>query len=333
MPLLPELLEDTAITISLNRRDRQVAHTQSQTLSAGATRDRVRRNQLAIQAMQTYCRYLGIATDQTGCDSADPLRQVLDDVADLRVAEMGVVDCRPIAPQDAVLAIPGDSWSQRDAYVAIALSEDETEAQLLGFVLSPSEAVGEIALDQLQPIAELFTQLAQRVASPVAAAAAQLQAVTEPIPSAVTQLMGWLEGCFEAGWETVDDWMQRSTDQKVWAFRSVANATSADPTTIRRGKHLEFGHGDVQIALFASVQPVSFNEININVDVWAISKGDELPVGLAVAIADDQGHELMRSEATRHNAALKFEFNVERGERFQVVLTLDQLRIVEYFSA
>lgn len=305
----------TPIEIPLVLSDRALAKDRSDRDGNCIIRDRVRRNCLALAALRTYCRYLGVPTWTGSCESNDPAICLLDDVADVQVSALGRVDCRPVAPQDKTLRIPAEILDNRDAYVAVELDSEERRARLLGFAIAPI-ASDEIPLTDLIPIPDLFETLAVRKP--------QIALATE-----VSRLTRWLDGVFETGWSSVEHWLDDTSPQAAWAFR---NATLPE-RAVKRGKRLELGNSAGNVALLTTVEPANAQELAINIDLWSAEGSDRLPVGLQAAVIDENGRSIMQSEATANSAALKFEFNVNRGEAFQVVVALDRFQLTEYFMA
>jgi Protein of unknown function (DUF1822) len=90
-------------------------------------------NTLAVYAVNFYLQCLDIETDWDKSDSWDTVMQTFMDIADLKVKNLGKLECRPILPDERVCYIPSEVWSNRIGCVAVQINESTREATLLGF--------------------------------------------------------------------------------------------------------------------------------------------------------------------------------------------------------
>ncbi|OCR02162.1 hypothetical protein BCD67_00015, partial [Oscillatoriales cyanobacterium USR001] len=118
-------------------------------------------NTLAVYAVETYCECLGIETDLEACDSLNPVMQPLMNIADLEIAGIGKIECRPVLPEDENCYIPVDTWENRIGYVAVEIDESSREATLLGFYppINALEMMEHISFDSFQPLETLIDHL------------------------------------------------------------------------------------------------------------------------------------------------------------------------------
>jgi hypothetical protein len=118
-------------------------------------------NTLAVYAVDTYCQCLGIETDLEACDSLNPAMQPLMNVADLEIAGVGKIECRPVLPEDEFCEIPADTWENRIGYVAVEIDESSREATLFGFypTVNPLEMMEQISCATFQPLEAFLDHL------------------------------------------------------------------------------------------------------------------------------------------------------------------------------
>lgn len=123
---------------------------------------RVYLNTLAVWAVHRYLKYLQIETELPLGDSWNPGLQALLDVADLLVPNLGKLECRPVLPNETVVALPPEVTQDRIGYLAIQFSDRLQDAQLLGF--APAVGVNpleELRIAELQPLDTLLDILDQ----------------------------------------------------------------------------------------------------------------------------------------------------------------------------
>ncbi len=118
-------------------------------------------NTLAVYAVDTYCQCLGIETDLEASDSLNPAMQPLMDVADLEIAGIGKLECRPVLPADENCYIPADTWENRIGYVAVEIDESSREATLFGFypTINPLEMMEQVSCESFQPLEAFLDHL------------------------------------------------------------------------------------------------------------------------------------------------------------------------------
>lgn len=73
--------------------------------------DQVRLNTLAVLVMHDYLQLMEIPTNLTASDSWNPVLRLCADVADLQVAGLGRLECRPVLPSHTLCSIPPETWA------------------------------------------------------------------------------------------------------------------------------------------------------------------------------------------------------------------------------
>lgn len=119
-------------------------------------------NTLAVLAVNFYCQCLELETDIEQSYSWDSNTQILMDVADLKIRNLGRLECRPILSGESVCYVPPEVWFDRVGYVIVEIDEETKTATLLGFVERVEEE--EIFLSQISPLEELINLLLTRTA-------------------------------------------------------------------------------------------------------------------------------------------------------------------------
>ena len=322
-------------------------------------------NTLAIYAVKTYLERAGFEVDLATGQSWNVAQQTLLNVADLNVEGHGVVECRPILPDQTVMQVPPEVWSgvspkphiqpaiQRKAYVAVGLEASLKSATLLGFIDQVDQL--EVSLTELLPLDNLMPHLFN-----CAEPAIQVASVppTEIIAQRLISLKQWLEGIpngVETGWLQIEQWLflPRASDPLLdLRYRSnsvspepideptdgaMEEPTDRQPSVIRR-KILpmllsEPSSHAVEVALTVGLvepldQPSQTPEIWVQVTPAADTA--VLPPHLVLKVLDNVGEVVMQAQS-RSTEVMQLRFGVDKGELFSLQLTLDDVSITESF--
>ena len=301
-------------------------------------------NTLAVEAVQTYLGWLGIANDPQASDSWDPVIQTLADVADLVLPDQGKLECRPVLPGVETCYIPPETNADRLGYLPVLFDESLETATLLGFI--PSNKVSaeteEILLSQVQPIASLLDTLKPQVKSADKSA----------------HLGQWLTGQLTDGWQTVEELFG---PQPVFSFRSPEVADqNGILNSVVRGKLLELkpstnGHwkelvskdlvvgdrqvvdtlalsdlADCQVALVVGITPTDSLQSDVWMKLCPVGGDRYLPEALEIRVLDDQDTVAMEAQS-RKTDMLQLNFKGMLNERFTVEIILNGASLVEKF--
>ena len=302
----PELL---TFTVLLTLKARQIAakfrHQQTDVKKA----KQVYLNTLAVWAVDSYLKTLGIETDLEAGHSWDPVHQTLSDTAALAVKGLGMLECRPVLPDERNCWIPPEVWTHRVGYVAVQFDPDLTEAKLLGFTPTVDREI--FPLIELQSLAVC------------------LQHLKPPV-----RLGQWLNNIFDAGWEAANTLLAPPQAEPAFQFRSARSLTdkSADrsPKTIARKKAVDLELAGKPVELFVGLKPSTSREMDISIEIRAQGQQSYLPRDLQLAILDETGIAVMQAQA-RNSQTLQLEFSGESGERFSVKVSLGGFSLTEAF--
>lgn len=144
------------LDLEIHSRARHLAAQQS-TVEKGK---RVYLNALAVYAVHSYLKWLQIPTNFQESDCWNPVKAALSNAADLVIPNVGILECRPVLPQETVILLPSTS-ENRIGYVAIQFQESLDSVQLLGFAPAFDEVnlPAQLEVSQLQPIDALIEQI------------------------------------------------------------------------------------------------------------------------------------------------------------------------------
>jgi Protein of unknown function (DUF1822) len=298
-------------------------------LNTAEKRDQVYLNTLAVCAVKDYMEMMDIPTDLKASDSWNPALRLYTDAADLKLTQLGNLECRPLKSGkfcDIPLEIPDD----RIGLVAVEIDTQRQEATLLGFMATAS--AGKLAIEKLQSIEKLLVHLDSLERSKKA-----------------VQLSQWLHNIFEAGWQSVAEVLVSPEPSLAFRWGSAVvraktihltpDISEPGSTTLNnfRGKpNLDRGVGAPaeSVALLVAIAPTTDTDINIKVQVHPIARADSLPLNLTLKLIDGKGTTVMEACAVKKdNGCMTLEFSADRGECFSVVVKLKELYIVENFAA
>lgn len=273
-------------------------------------------NTLAIYAVNFYLNCMGIKTNwDTSCNS---IRQILADVADLEIPNVGLLDCRPVLPKMQAIAIPPEAWSDRIGYVVVQLDESLRMATLLGF--SETAGTGELSVNQLRSLEDLLAHLTAKTSK------SKISNLTSKI-----QLSQWLENMFEAGWQSIETILGSEQQNLAFSFRSNSNSIES---SIKRAKLIDLGLQleNQSLALLLAITPETEQKVGILVQVHPMEGETYLPPNLKLSMLSESGEILQEvvSRSVDNYIQLK-RFRGLPGEVFAIQLTFGEASVTEDF--
>lgn len=288
-------------------------------------------NTLAVCAVKDYMEMMDIPTDLNGSDSWSSAMRLYTDAADLKLTELGYLECRPLKSEksEKFCQIPLDIPDDRIGLVAVEIDPNRQQATLLGF--RKTVISGKLAIDKFQSIDKLLLHLD-----------------CLELRKRSVQLRQWLHNIFEAGWQSVAEVLE--PQEQSFAFRSSAavargktihlpadiSETASETVQYFRGTAtLDRGvrENTQSVALLVAIEPITDAEINVKVQVHPAAGADSLPLHLTLKVIDGEGSTVMEACAGKGNGFMTLEFAADRGECFSVVVKLKEVSIAENFVA
>lgn len=273
-------------------------------------------NTLAVSAVKFYLRCMGIEPDWQASLSWNPVMQTLMDVADLNVTGLGKLECRPVLPEEHVVHIPPEVWSDRIGYVAVRLDESLLEATLLGFTKT-APFTSELPLSHLRSLEDLLEHL-HDIRQP------------EPVKMRVN-LSQWFENSFEAGWQSMEALL--GIQQNNLGF-SLRNTSRLGEASVRRAKLINLGLrlGDQPVALLVAITPETEQKVGILIQLHPTDGETYLPPHLRVSLLSELEVTLQEVESrTQDNYIQLKRFRGLRGECFNIQVAFSNASVTETF--
>jgi len=298
--------QDLSFIVPLSFEAHRLAEAQLQSTAQRAKQAYL--NSLAVYAVDYYLRCLGWEPDRQASATNSPLTQRLMDVADLLLPGLGRLECRAVLPGQVACEIPPETWEDRIGYIAVQFDQSLQQAEILGFVQTPTDAV---PLVQLQSLDHLLMHLEQ----------IQLAVSTDqPI-----RLRQWLDGLFTAGWQAIETLLPQPELELV--FRSDAN----QPILTKGFKVIQFADEQPVAILVMTSQFADDGHIDMQLELQPVAEQPFLPIDLEIAVLDAQGRSFLTAETREDNPPLQLEFSGDAGDTFAVRITLGEHCVTDNF--
>ena len=281
-------------------------------------------NTLAVLAVKYYLGCIGWETDWESSHSYNPFMQELMDVADLQVANLGKLECRPVLPSSEILFVPPEVATNRIGYVAVQLNEDFKTATILGFIKTVINH-GEIFINQLESLEGFLFHLHH---------IQQSKAV-----KAQVNLSQWFDNLFESSWMALEE-IFGSLDQKKLAFRSVSSEPDAN---VVRAKIIDLGlqlkHQSVVLIIAiakrspqSGIAPLSEQKVEIIVQLHPITEKSYLSSNLRLNLVSELGEIIQQVESRSNDNFIQLKrFRGYPGESFNIQVSDGDFTIEETF--
>lgn len=151
----PTVEFDEHLSIFLSKKAHEYAMLFAAEQQTPAKGKRVYLNTLAVYAVHTYLRSVGIETDLESSHSWNTISRAILDHADLMLPGIGRIECCPVLPGETQFAPPALSRNTV-AYVAVQFENELTAVKLLGYQPTlESERVSPVKIDSLYPLENL----------------------------------------------------------------------------------------------------------------------------------------------------------------------------------
>ncbi|MUG96775.1 DUF1822 family protein [Scytonema sp. UIC 10036] len=311
-------LEDIPLTVPITLAARRTAEKFANEQPTPEKAAQVRLNTLCVWVVHEYLEFMGISTQLNKSDTWNRVIRICADIADLEIPGIGRLECRPVHRFEQICYIPPETWEERVGYVVVQINESSEDANLLGFV--PSVATERLPLNQLQPLENLIEHLAQLRQSP---------------RKTLVNLSQWLNGVFDAGWQTLESLWNQPELRPVYAFRNsdIVDRTQEKDSLTKRGKLIDLG---IQIAnqpvmLIVEIRPDTNSQMSVRLQVHPTGNNSYLIPGLQLTVLDESGSVFLESQARNADNYIQLQFKGEPGEQFSVKLGLNDASVTEHF--
>ncbi|HIK28675.1 MAG: DUF1822 family protein [Oscillatoriaceae bacterium SKW80] len=323
-------IEPITFTVSLSLSAHRAAEKFSRQQSNPRKAKQVYLNTLAVYAVNFYLGCLGFETDLENSESWNPVMQTLLDAADLKIKNIGKLECRAVLPDADWIEVPPEVWEDRIGCVAVKLSKSLREATLLGFIKQMPEKFFMYQLSSLEDLPEYLQTIARR-SQPLSKIEnpQNKEEATKPIEGAIAKLKQWFEGIFEPDWQPVELVLAAN-------FRSPTHPVSGNIETskasISRAKIINLGMqlAETTVALVVRLTTTATEEIDVRLRLYP-ARENYLPKDLKLTVVDESGKVCMEAQARRADNWIQLQFGALPGEKFSTIISLRDVSIKENF--
>ncbi len=306
----------STFTGPISTTDRRLAEKSSRQQITVAKSQQVLLNSLSVCFVNFYLKCMGFTTELEASEIWDPAQQILLDIADLPIKNLGKLECRPVHKDEDFVYIPPEVQSDRIAYIVVQISESLESAKLLGFIKEVSS--DRFPLNKLQPLEDFLEYLGFLELKKT-----QLSQQKE------INLTRWFDNIFSEDWQNIESIFWRTP---TWQFRSAEENVN---DSVERAKLINFGikakQASVGIILNISRDVNNLDEINIVVSLHPENEQEYLPSSLCAMILDEEGTVIMEARAKNENRKIELEFSASPGDRFSIKIVLGDISTIENF--
>ncbi len=296
------------LTLPIPERYRQWAREFSAIQLTPEKATQVYLNTLAVLVVDDCLQMLGIATDRKASDSWNPVIQLVANMGDLELPNLGKLECRAIRESAVFCEIPLEVLIDRIGYVVVELETGDRQAKILGFV--PKVTTEILPIRELQPLEACLDYLDHL----------RHKRQVEP----TIQLQTWLTGAIATGWQTLEELLPPDLGLRL-SFRSTQSLLG-----IRRAKSIDFEN--LSLVLAVEIQPIAEGEILISLQLYPGRDQNVLPPGLELMILDETYDPVLVATSQTNDQGLQLKFIGESEEIIQVQMNWQEYAWIAFFQ-
>jgi len=311
-------LKDTAIPMFITQSAFRTAQNFARQQVIQTKRQEVYFNTLAVCIVDNYLQMMSISTELTNSDSWNAAMRFAADVADLKVTDLGYLECRPMRNyEQAACYIPLDVSEDRIGIVVVEINELEATATLIGF--TKTIETGDLPLTRLQPINSLIDHLAF------------LRTESVKRTQDLVNLKQWRQNSFEPAWQPFRGiW---DINQRNLALGFKGNSQSSE-INIQRAKVIDLGFslGNQSVSLVVAIVEQVNQEVCVVVQVYPFGVEKYLPTDLRLLLHSKSWSLPKEIRARNQDVCIQTNrFWCDPGEEFSVELALNEFSVMEHF--
>ncbi len=165
------------------------------------------------------------------------------------------------------------------------------------------------------------------IALPVATETKAEENLVVYLQETTTKLSQWLQGVIDESWQAIDTLISPEVNLAL-STRNVEVAT-------KRGKLIDLGIqlSHQTVALLVNITEEAEEKISISIQLHPTAKEKYLPTNIKVTLLSKGGNILQEVEARGQDNYIQLKlFKGERGKRFSIQVSLDELSVRENFE-
>jgi hypothetical protein len=229
-------------------------------------------------------------------------------------------------------------------YVLLEVLEEQEEVIIRGFLrydelinyttikLQPRDGFYRLPLAEFNPEPNhliFYSRFLEPTAIPlpVATETKAEESLVGYLQETTTKLSQWLQGVIDESWQAIDTLISPEVNL-AFSTRSVEVAT-------KRGKLIDLGIqlSHQTVALLVNITEEAEEKISISIQLHPTGKEKYLPGNIKVTLLSKVGNILQQVEARGQDNYIQLKlFKGERGKRFSIKVSLDDLSVRENFE-
>ena len=289
-------------------------------------------NTLAVYAGNFYCKFMGIETNWKNSDSSQVTSQILMDVADLDLTDLGKLECRPILPNQKYFDIPEEAReNDRLGCLIIEINEAEKKAIIKKFCQTeelPQDRES-IPVENLQSL-DSFLDYVEQIEN--GNLLAPIYKKINQASKQITKITEWFDNVYSHTWQKMNSLLNQHPNfehQLAMGFRySRENKVKS---SIKTGKIINIS--DTEMVLCADIQVLSNQLVDVVFRIYPSEK-KYLPPDLIVSVFDNFNEKklLLTGKAKEYDDWMQIKLKGEVGEKFSLDIELNANHMVENFE-
>jgi len=324
-------LNQLQVMLPITQQGRDMAQQFANQYASSGKREQIWLNTLAVWIVKDYLDLLGVPTNLSESDSWSSVMQLAGNIADLEVEGLGKLECRPIRQGEKICPVPPETWDLRIGYLVVEIDDSYRRAKVLGFVQEVNDEV--LPVDALMPLEDFIDYLDERQT------AAQPSTTSAQSASRVN-LTQWFSDIFETGWQQIDALLNPQDLAPAYSFRSarfpITNAEREEPiedADIERAKLINLGiqFGQHRVILVVRLKRETAQKTEITLQLHPEAGQAFLMPDVTLQVLDATSEVFMQTQARDSDNYVQLKFSGESGERFQVLVALDDAVVTEQF--
>jgi hypothetical protein len=322
-------LDNSAVELPITQAARSTAQKFASQQPTANKAEQVKLNTLAVTVVNDYLEMMGIPTNLQASDSWNSIVRLFADVADLEVAKIGRLECRPVKVNQSTCFVPPETWAQRVGYVVVQIDDSLQEAKILGF--SRKVTSEELPLNKLQPVEALIDYMAELSTSPL-----------QPL----VDLSEWFTGIVDSSWQTIEAILLARPELVPAGYRSFAfrSANTLERKALEqledsseliiRAKVVDVNTATINhpLMLIVEISPEANQRTKINIQLHATGEQMHLPLGINLTVLDSSGAVFLAAQGRAIDNYIQLEFDADPQERFTVQVSLDDTFFLGNFT-
>ncbi len=282
-------------------------------------------NTLAVCAMRQYLSTVcQIDCDLALGDSWHVGMQIVANVADLMIPNVGKIECVVVLPTATEVQVPAELIDERIGYVIVQFSEDLTSVELRGFIDRVTTATIAIDSPEIQSIETLLDIIYERQ---------------------INQLQAFLAGILGTGWEPIipqsaaSETLNGATNRE-FALRntlSLPERTNYEPIgdfTASKVINLRANISSIPLLMMIGLSTQADGRVKVRIRIHAAGGAPMLPADLKLTLQAENGQHLSEIQYPEPMNFIQLQsFQLHPGTQFKIRVALDNSSFTESFIA